>query len=252
MANQDDKTAFESFSEQTRSSTGRRFRDLLVTRWPEYVVEIVVVIIGITISFGIANFQERSANNRMARIYLQDLSEDLKSDMQILRKTISKTDSVIRSGQMLLDQNNTGEISLSKEDLVNLVRILVQRPNFISKNATFSSLKTTANFQLIEDIQLKNLLFEYDQDYQTIKAMEAAELQATVMLTGPLVIRSIPLTDSRHAHWLERLDVNAILSDIEFMNNVSLRVGNRSELRESYADLLTTAQQIVESIEKNL
>ena len=140
-----------------------------------------------------------------------------------------------------------------KKELVNFVRSIITRPNFISKNATFSSLKTSANFQLIEDIRLKNLLFEYDQQYQTIKAMELAELQATVTIAGPYLLKSIPLTDSkRSSYWLENLTVEEMIGSVEFMNNIALRIGNRVELLGSYKEILDTAHQIDEAIEGNV
>ena len=234
------------------ASTGKRFLLLLAQRWPEYVVEIIVVIIGITISFAISNYQQDSADKRLAQIYLQDLREDIKSDIFTLAETIQQTDSVILSGQALITQSDSNT-SLTKQRLVALVHLLIRRPNFISKNATFSSLKTSANFRLIKDIELRKLLFEYDQDYQTIKAMEAAELQATVTIAGPYIIKSIPLADSpQTSSWLEKLDVKAILGSVEFMNNVALRMDNRQELLDSYKDIRYTAMQIDSAILRNL
>src|SRR5688572_6812037 len=249
----------EGVSENTPSkehsnedSIGKRFWLLLTQRWPEYVVEIIVVIIGITISFAISNYQQDSADKRLAHIYLQDLREDIKSDIFTLGVTIQQTDSVILSGQSLIAQGDSN-IFVTRQGLVDLVRALIRRPNFISKNATFSSLKTSANFQLIKDIELRKLLFEYDQDYQTIKAMEAAELQATVTIAGPYIMKSIPISDSpRSSYWLEKLDVEAILGSVEFINNVSLRIGNRKELLQSYEEIRNTAVQIDSAIQRNL
>jgi hypothetical protein len=233
-------------------SKRKRFWLLLTQRWPEYVVEIIVVIIGITISFAISNYQRDSTDRRVAQIYLQDLGEDIKFDILALRETIQQTDSVILSGHSLISQNGSKR-HLTKEGFVDRVRTIIRRPNFISKNATFSSLKTSATFQLIKDIELRKLLFEYDQVYQTIKAMELAELQATVTIAGPYFIKSIPLIDTpRSLYWLEKLDVDAILGSVEFMNNVALRIDNREELLRSYKEILETALLIDKGIQRNL
>jgi hypothetical protein len=232
-------------------SARKRFGQLLVQRWPEYLVEIIVVIIGITISFAISNFNQDATNKALATVYLKDLREDIKSDIYSLQETIDQTDSIIASAKVLIEQ--TDSAALTPRELVTLVRSIIRRPNFTSKNATFSSLKSSANFQLIRDIKLKNLLFEYDQHYQTIKAMELAELQATVTIAGPYIIRSIPLVDSqRSSYWLKNLDVKSILNSIEFMNNVGLRIGNRSELLRSYIELTEIGNQIEKLIDQNL
>lgn len=225
----------------------------MVERWPEYVVEVIVVIIGITISFAISNFQQDSANKALSKVYLQDLREDIKSDAFTLKETIAQTDSILDSGKALLAQADSLSYSLTKQELVAHVRSIIRRPNFTSKNATFSSLKSSANFQLIQDIKLKNLLFEYDQHYQSIKAMELAELQATVTIAGPYIIKTIPLLESqRSPYWLNKIDVTSILSSVEFMNNIGLRMGNRSELLRSYIELLEMGKEIEKLIGQSL
>ena len=171
--------------QRNEASIGKRFLLLLTQRWPEYVVEIIVVIIGITISFAISNYQQDSTDKKLAHIYLQDLREDIKSDIFTLGETIQQTDSVILSGQSLIAHSDS-KISLTKQGLVDLVRSLIRRPNFTSKNATFSSLKTSANFRLIKDIELRKLLFEYDQDYQTIKAIERCRTSGNCHNCGTL------------------------------------------------------------------
>ena len=74
---------------RNEASKRKRFLLLLTQRWPEYVVEIIVVIIGITISFAISNYQQDSTDKKLAHIYLQDLREDIKSDIFTLRRNHS-------------------------------------------------------------------------------------------------------------------------------------------------------------------
>jgi hypothetical protein len=248
---EDESTYPPASEKEATPSRIKKFGHLISERWPEYIAEIIVVIIGITISFGISNYQQNAANKKLARIYLQGLRDDIVSDIQSLEEVIQSTDSVIQGGTILIGQ--TATTSLTQQGLADLVNVVIRRPNFISKNATFSALKNSANFQLIEDIELKSLLFEYDQWYQAVKGMELAELQATVTIAGPYILKTIPLSDSpRSAYWLNKLDVEAILNSVEFMNNVALRIGNRKDLLNSYQELLKIARQIDQSIKKHL
>lgn len=189
----------------------------------------------------------------MKKFTWKGLQEDIKSDIKSLDATIAKTEDVIRNGQSILDQSKTEKPSLSKVELVALVVAILDRPNFYSKNATFSSLKSSANFHLLRDIGLKNLLFEYDQQYQSLKAVESAELQATIFITGPYIIKYIPLSDAqRSAYWLENFKEEIVLRNVEFMNNIVLRMANRDELLKSYVSILKTARQIEGSVKYNL
>lgn len=179
--------------------------------------------------------------------------EDMESDIIELDKVIQQTKIVLESGRELIEQSHAEKISLEKKEFIHLVRLLIDRPNFVSKNITFSSLKSTSNFQLIQDLELKKLLFDYDQKYQALKTVEMAELHAMVSITGPFVIKYIPLTDSiRSEKWLLRLHVEDVLGNVEFINNIILRLGNRMDLLQSYDAILNTARQIRERLRLNL
>jgi hypothetical protein len=226
---------------------------LLGQRWPEYFLEIIVVIIGITISLTLSNFQEEAANRKLEQTYLKSLLEDINADLKELEVTIHRTEIVIQSGNSLLEQSSSETLTSGKEEFVKLIQSVIDRPNFVSKNATFYSLKSSANFHLVNDIELKNLLFEYDQLYQSLKTVESAELQETVFITGPYIIKYIPLIDSKRTEaWLKSLDIEKILGEVEFGNNLVLRLGTRQELLDGYQESLKIAHQIKEALEKNL
>jgi len=169
-----------------------RFGWLLANRWPEYILEIIVVIIGITISFTIDNMQNEASDRSLEKMYLARLKEDISSDVEGLQSVILRTDSLLISGQILLEQSRADEPTLSGKELARHMETVVARPNYISKNATFSALKSSGYFHLIQDDQLKELLFEYDQQYQGMKAVEMAELQVSSTITGPYFIKNIP------------------------------------------------------------
>lgn len=231
----------------------RKVGKLLALRWPEYFLEIVVVIIGITISLALSNLQQEAANRKLEQAYLKSLQEDIYADLKELEAVIHRTEIVIQSGNSLFQQSSSDTLKLDKEQFVNLVQSVIDRPNFVSKNATFYSLKSSANFQLVNDIELKNLLFEYDQLYQGLKTVESAELQETIFITGPYIIKYIPFADSKRTQiWLRDLDMEKILGEVEFVNNIVLRLGTRQELLEGYRESLKIAHQIKEALEKNI
>lgn len=247
---QDERQVVEK---RSTKNTLLQFSQLLRKRWPEYILEIIVVIIGITISFGLNNIKEDASNSKLEQGFIKGLMDDISSDIKDLEETIRQTEIVIRSGQTLLDQSDAEKLTIEKKEFVNLVRSIVERPSFVSKNATFSALKSSVSLQLIQDMELKNLLFDYDQQYQALKIVEAAEQQETVAITGPYIIKYIPLADSKRSDdWLKNLAMENILSDVEFVNNVILRLEKRKELLEGYKKVLDLAHQIQDALKRNL
>lgn len=244
------KTLVTGTEKNQRSVIGK-FGRLLADRWPEYILEIIVVIIGITISFTIDNIKNDASDRSLEQMYLARLKADISSDVDGLQAVILRTESILESGRVLLEQSRADEPTLSGEELARHTEIIVARPNYISKNATFSALKSSGYFHLIQDNQLKELLFEYDQQYQGMKAVDMAELHITSTIAGPYFLKNIPWdhqkNNARHA---TQIKVKNIVNDFEFVNNLILRVGNRTELLENYTQTPAVVTKIKEILEK--
>lgn len=241
----------KSTSEQGRSTfVFKKFARLLADRWPEYIVEIIVVIIGITISFAIGNLKEKASNRTLEQMYLRSLQQDISSDLKELNRVTNQTKKIISSCQTILANSSAEQTNISKLEFVDLIRSIVERPVYISKNATFSALKSSGNFHLINDNELKNLLFEYDQQYQGMKLIEAAELQVMATITGPYFIKRIPL-DTANIR-VKRFEVEKIITEVEFVNNIELRLGNRKELLNNYAMISDLAKKISNLLNKHI
>ena len=115
------------------------------------------------------------------------------------------------------------------------VRAILDRPKFISSDATFSDLKSSGNLHLIKDIGLKNLLFAYYNEAQHIREIQDAEQQATIIISGSYFIKLFSLDDqARQSVIPPSGGIPQILKSTEFENNVYLRVTNRQELLDIY------------------
>jgi hypothetical protein len=227
-----------------------RFKKLLSDHWPEYILEIMVVIIGITISFAISNYQTDANNRSLERIYMSGLLEDISADIVELDNVIADTKSLLESSRLLMDAIE-GKTQLTDDEFIDHVKGIGARPNYVAKNGTFSGMKSSGNFNLISDNELKVLLFEYDAQYQVLKTLEAAELQVVISITGPYILKYIPLSD-RSKRTIGKVNAKTFLSDIEFVNNVILRQDNRQELFDSYIKTSGIAKKIKERIQGSL
>jgi hypothetical protein len=79
------------------------------------------------------------------------------------------------------------------------VRAILDRPKFISSDATFSDLKSSGNLHLIKDISLKNSLFAYYNETQHIREIQEEEQQATIIISGSYFMKLFSLDDqARH------------------------------------------------------
>jgi hypothetical protein len=222
---------------------------LIKEMWPAYLIEIIVIILGISITLALEEWRDHAKEKHLEQIYLRNLQTDVETDLKSLGLTIRGTHILLQKGEALLNiARSPATKTISPEQVYEDVRAILGRPDFITSDATFTDLKSSGNLHLIEDIQLKNLLFAYYNETQLIKELQDAERQTTISLSGVFFLKQIPLDDHRN-QIVSASDkaMTALISDIEFNNNVLLRVTNRNELlgvykkTDSLANLLHSA-----------
>lgn len=230
------------------------FRQLLQQKWPEYLLEIAVIIFSISVSFALDRWQEESSNNKLEHRYLHSLHDDIQSDIKNLQSIIAETEGVIKAAQELLklgEQLDSTELDY-KQFSAHL-REVVKRPRYYVKDATFTDLTSSANMRLIKDFDLKNALFEYYQQYKAIQMVEASEQEIIINITALYLVKHFSLegiiaSDSTLAVTPPATISTAILKDTEYRNNILLRLFNRRELLGNYQEALQIGQYIQQKL----
>jgi len=221
---------------------------LVMEMWPAYLIEVLVIILGISITVALEEWRDKSKEEQLASVYLKNLRSDIESDLQSLKFATGKTQVIVDKGNELLEfVNGAPKLLMTAARVDSDLRVILNRPNFISRDATFSDLKSSGNLHLLKDIQLKNLLFAYYSLAQTIREVQDAERQATIVISGPYFLRKFPLGRPVGGEaMMGPQEREALVKDVEFGNNVLLRVENRKELLEDYQRAEGLAMQIKE------
>jgi hypothetical protein len=213
-----------------------RVAALIKDMWPAYLIEIFVIILGISISLALEQWRDNNKENRLENIYLKNLLTDVEVDLQSLKYVKDGTEKILYFGNELLGyarNSGTQDISFNRAD--SDIRAILGRPKFFSSDATFSDLTSSGNLHLLKNIQLKNLLFSYYRQTQNIKELQDAEQQATIMLSGSYFLKRFSMDDKSGIQpKTSPDDMNDLLKNVEFVNNVLLRFNTRAELLELY------------------
>jgi hypothetical protein len=226
----------ESASVATGRRKNHKIRDLIIEMWPAYMIEIFVIILGISITLALEEWREKGKENELAAIYEKNLAADIEVDLEALNHTEQSTAVLLNKGNELLDFiKDPAAHDLTPDRADSDLSSIIGREKFISSDATFSDLTHSGNLRLLKDIQLKKLLFAYYDLAQSIKEVQDAEQQATIVISGPYFLKRFPLwgVGSRQSA-MDAKQLVALGRDVEFGNNVLLRVGTRRELLEDY------------------
>jgi hypothetical protein len=237
-----------------KAATGARFRHLISEMWPAYLIEIVVIILGISITLALEQWRDGSKEEKLESLYRGNLLADLDADLRTLQYADTATTALLARGKDILNlENSPPAHSLSDTALTADLRSILQRPKFIPHDVTFAELKSSGNLRLVKDVDLKWLLFAYYNQVQIIKEVQDAEQQATITLVGPYFLQRFPMDDGLvNPHGPpKREETSAFVNNIEFRNLVLLRVSNRTELLALYQAADSLATQLKTQLQKN-
>jgi hypothetical protein len=232
-----------------QSRTGGPVLAVLRHRWPEYLIEMVVIILSISISFALDQWKEKRHDHEVEQLYLKTLSNNLISDTDALHEVIPETQLVIRKAQKLLAASQASPPTaaspgLLEEDLLDIVR----RPSFFAHDAAFSDLRSSGNLRVLNDFRLKNALFDYYGKYESIKAKEGAERESLITLIAPNLIRVMSLGGAA----APESTPTALPHDRVFANSMWIRIHERSELLGDYEGELRLAESIQRRLKRDL
>jgi hypothetical protein len=247
MDYQNDSPSNSGGPQQTHQPTSSgQLINLVREKWPEYVIEILVIIISITISFVFDEWREKQRKTEVEQIYLKGLANDTETDRNQLVEIVEETKQILQKTNHLLIASRQSLPTDSAQNLLNAIRFIMKRPRFVSEDVTFTDLKSTGNMQLMTSPGLKRALFEYYKKVESTVLVENAELDAVTAISGPYLISRIPFVDGNQR------DIRPLLNETEFRNILFLRQSHRKELLGEYQQLLKLANRIQAMVKKQI
>ena len=123
-------------------------------------IEFLAVFLGIALSFYVEEWQTEKDNERKKDQYLSDLTNTLEMDIQQINKlleTLINSEKLITEIQSDIDENHK---ALSDIETLNKLLDVEVGFSFFPQDGIFNQLISTGSFELIENVELKNILLE--------------------------------------------------------------------------------------------
>ncbi len=123
-------------------------------RWPEYFLEILVIIIGILGAFLLNNWSEEKKLEVKRQELITSLIEDFDFNLRTIKEKIETSKS--RLTQMddyyILVQNSRQQVSV--DSLKTMARVFFRFESFIPNLTAYSTAESTGNLELLNDANL--------------------------------------------------------------------------------------------------
>jgi hypothetical protein len=123
-------------------------------------IEFLAVFLGIALSLYVEEMQTEKENERKKDQYLSDLTNTLEMDIQQINKlleTLINSEKLITEIQSDIDENHK---ALSDIEILNKLLDVEVGFSFFPQDGIFNQLISTGSFELIKNVELKNILLE--------------------------------------------------------------------------------------------
>ena len=145
--------------------------------WHYSLGEILIVIIGISIAFGLNRCSENSKNRALKNQYLTNLIKDVEADKLLLQNNVEALQVKIEKCTALLPQLT--ESNPDPLNYMNTVFEIVRITNFNPKDVTYQTLINSGDLKLFDDFKLKTAIETHYSYYEEM--MQSYERQENIV-----------------------------------------------------------------------
>jgi len=219
----------------------------LKNKWAEYLLEILVIVIGILIAFTLNNWNE-AKKERLEEIQaLTELRESLKYDLeQNSLRSIPLLRNDIELCQRILDNIEGGIYHNDSIDYLFLSRYTSFNPKYIA----YKSLENKG-IDLIRNDSLKNAIVEiYDFEYPLLKnRIEQNDFARLTGFTRPFLRKHFYVNEQNK---LVPIDMISLYKNHEFKQLVFLMKRTRNLRLRQRLRLITNVEKVINQIDHEL
>jgi len=128
----------------------------LKINWRYAIGEIIIVIIGISIAFGLNNWKAQISDQKIRDQYLQNLSLDIRDEIDHLEKNQAHLKANL--GKINHLRPVLGQPMQGRDTMVAILFDVAQGISFTPENTTYQTLINSGDMSLIKDLSLRRTL----------------------------------------------------------------------------------------------
>ena len=214
------------------------------TPWTRYGLELVVIVVGIMISFLLNEWRQGLKESAQERRLLENLHADLRSDSLAIRAEIQAIDASVVAAKRLSMHDS---ISVPPDSIrTYLWRTLVYSAVPFNQ-VTYRELLTTGKADLLQDEDLLRQLMElHEQHYFMIREYGLIDKGYVLDRMFPLVERHVLLEDPDPPQF------DALMSDIEWRNLIHSSIFFKGKIIDLLRAELDRSDKLLRRIEMQM
>jgi len=230
----------------------RRITRALQRQGSYFVLEILVIIIGITLSLAINSWWESRKDERLAMDYLASIKADLEKDVTVLEKDLKMRQGQLQAAQQLITFLRNDTMNLAPSTFVqNMVQLIIVI-QFTPDKSSFEGLKSTGQLNLLkEEPLLTDLLSLYNFNYEFIHINNEDVTWYRREFLSPYVFDHFDFGSAFYESAPE-LKIEALKGDQELSNLMIYGMQTIQSTVQAYQETQTAAKALISKIEERI
>jgi len=143
----------------------KKILETLKRKWAEYLLEIIVITIGILGAYALNNWNELRKEDIERERLISSLRRDFELNKVKLQSSIDEMDKLINGTELFLQFSQNPEIPISIDSLKTLADYAFHHTNFVPSLSTYNQAISTGGIRLISDPKLIEQLTDVNRFY---------------------------------------------------------------------------------------
>jgi hypothetical protein len=136
-------------------------------KWAEYILEILVIIIGILGAFALDNWNEERSQKAQGKDYKRSVYKDLLNDIETLELKLDQLQTQYEGSLKSLQIIDDSNLLIDSADFMNSINDCIRNVILQRKENTIDQLRSNGQLHLIDDDSLIEELLQFYQFYDS-------------------------------------------------------------------------------------
>lgn len=209
-------------------------------KWPEYFLEVLVIIIGVLGAFGLNNWNEQRKLDHQHKEIISNLHEEFLNNLTSLNSQIDRLNRKIEACEKLNEWFGS-DLSQTEGSIIDSVIVrTIDSPTWNPSSYVLTEMKNSGQIKILKNQDLKRMLFEWDQHFENLKEWYQLEVNFYEKYMDYLVsngsFRNLRLNTTLGAESKSKFEGQnkELLQDVVFENLNTRNLGIASSIVNRY------------------
>lgn len=228
----------------------KKIFQIIKNRWAEYVLEIIVIIIGITLSLFFNNLKENRTERKEEIKLLESIHENLATDTLTLDTRLKTLNLFLHGYEQMLSDT----ISHFPNDSITLfLDFVATYTKFQGTVIGYEELKQSKSSTIIKNrVLLQKIILHYDQKYDLMEEWNEIDKGFVLNDMLPFLSKNLKFTEGRFLYNDAETTLKLLQTDDYFRNMVKSGSVYKQIIKLFYTQLKVDTKDLMFAIEKEL